>query len=59
MMFALHAPTPMPLAKDRSRTTEVAGLFTAVILSLEESPDLDSMTIEALREFAQFMQTVA
>jgi MFS superfamily sulfate permease-like transporter len=32
------------------------GSLRAVVLSLEESPDLDSTSIEALREFAMFLR---
>jgi hypothetical protein len=40
----------------RSARAEAATSLGTVILSLEESPDLDSTRIEALREFAPSMQ---
>jgi len=43
------------LATIRARS-EAQGSLNAVIISLEESSDLDSTSIEALREFAQFMR---
>ncbi len=39
----------------RARVDNFATL-KAIIISLEESPDLDSTTIEALREFAQMLE---
>lgn len=51
-LFFANAEAIFALA--RTRTSERTGL-RAVVLSLEESPDLDSTTLEALAEFAAWL----
>lgn len=52
-LFFANAERMLAVIRARAQAT---GPLRSVILSLEESPDLDSTSIEALREFAQFMQ---
>ncbi|WP_343584100.1 SulP family inorganic anion transporter [Herbaspirillum sp.] len=43
------------LGQARQRINDAAQPVNAIILSLEESPDLDSSSLEALRDFAGFV----
>jgi MFS superfamily sulfate permease-like transporter len=53
-LFFANAESVMTLA--RQKVEQRAGL-KQVILSLEESPDLDSTTLEALSDFASWLQS--
>ncbi|WP_257572898.1 SulP family inorganic anion transporter, partial [Janthinobacterium sp. UMAB-56] len=53
-LFFVNAERSLHLA--RAMLEERAGPLRKVILSLEESPDLDGSSVEALREFAVFVR---
>ncbi|QYG08004.1 SulP family inorganic anion transporter [Janthinobacterium sp. PAMC25594] len=53
-LFFVNAERSLHLA--RAMLEERAGPLRKVILSLEESPDLDGSSVEALRDFAAFVR---
>ncbi|PJC98145.1 hypothetical protein GQ37_013865 [Janthinobacterium sp. BJB1] len=53
-LFFVNAERSLHLA--RALVEERAGPLRKVILSLEESPDLDGSSVEALRDFAAFVR---